>query len=201
MSFRFLGQPLLTGRYEPEGIYLQSPLAGRFPVVQLWAEHAEFYARFTYHGVPVKGHPGLDLAAPVGTKVQAVDGGRVVELSFEPGGFGRYIKIDHAWGESLYAHLQETLVDAGQTVARGEVIALSGDNDGKLTPQLHFAIRIRPFNRFDGWGGFSDPLPFLSSADLQLPEEDHIDELPLPKQDSKVTPPPLVHEKTGMRRP
>ena len=136
MTFKFVGQPLLTGRYEPEGIYLQSPLAGRFPVMQLWGEHAEFYGRFTYHGVPVKGHPGIDLAAPVGTRVQAVDGGRVIELNFEPGGFGRYLKIDHVWGESFYAHLEETLVDAGQTVARGEVIARSGDNDGKLTTHL-----------------------------------------------------------------
>ncbi|HMN28959.1 MAG TPA: M23 family metallopeptidase [Caldilineaceae bacterium] len=201
MTYKFVGQPLLTGRYEPEGIYLQSPLAGRFPVVQLWAEHAEFYGQFTYHGVPVKGHPGLDIAAPVGTKVQAVDGGRILELSFELGGFGRYIKIDHSWGESFYAHLAETLVDAGQTITRGEVIALSGDNDGKLTPHLHFAIRIRPFNRFDGWGGFTDPLPFLNGSDLLLPEEDHADELPVPQKTKDTHLPPLVSEKSGMRRP
>src|SRR4029453_9576055 len=131
MTFKFVGQPLLTGRYEPEGIYLHSPLAGRFAVIQFWGEAPEFYAQYTYHGVPVKGHPGLDLAAPVGTQIQAVDNGRIVELSFETQGFGRYIKIDHAWGESFYAHLEETLVDAGQTIARGEDIPLSGNNDGK----------------------------------------------------------------------
>jgi murein DD-endopeptidase MepM/ murein hydrolase activator NlpD len=200
MTFKFVGQPLLTGRYEPEGIYLQSPLTGRVAVMQLWGEHTEFYGQFTYYGVPVKGHPGIDLAALVGAHVHTVDAGRVVELSFEPGGFGRYVKIDHVWGESLYAHLAETLVDAGQTVARGALVALSGDNDGQLTPHLHFAIRIRPFNRFDGWGGFSDPLPYLSSTDLWLPD-DTGDEGAAPVVVSPTPPPPLAQEKSGMRRP
>jgi murein DD-endopeptidase MepM/ murein hydrolase activator NlpD len=195
MSFKFVGQPLLTGRYEPEGLYLHSPLDARCTVLMRWGDQAEFYARFTYHGVPVKGHPGLDLAIPVGTRVLAVDQGRVMESNFEPQGFGRYLKLEHSWGESFYAHLEEPLVDAGQIVARGEAIALSGDNQGAVQPHLHFAIRIRPYNRFDGWGGFSDPLPFLSTTDLSIPEDDTPETV-----DARPTP-LLVQERSGMRRP
>ena len=51
----------------------------------------------------------------------------------------------------------------------GEEIALS---DGELIagvftqPHLHFAVRISPYNRFDGWGGFANPLLFLDPSDL-----------------------------------
>ncbi|RIK41827.1 MAG: hypothetical protein DCC55_10700 [Chloroflexi bacterium] len=195
MTFKFVNQPLLSGRFEPEGIYLHAPLPGPLQVVQRWGDHAEFYGRYTYYGIPLKGHPGVDIATPVGTQVLAVDKGRVVELSFDLLGFGRYLKLEHAWGESLYAHLAETLVDAGQSVARGERIALSGDNEGQLSPHLHFGLRIRPFQRFDGWGGFTDPLPFFSVADLDLPDEEIPDAVPT------FPPPPLVEEREGVRRP
>jgi murein DD-endopeptidase MepM/ murein hydrolase activator NlpD len=195
MTFKFVSQPLLSGRYEPEGIYLHGPLAGRYPVVQRWGEHPTFYAQYTYHGVALKGHVGLDLAAPVGIAVLAVDQGRVVELNEEPQGFGRYLKIEHAWGESLYAHLEELLVDAGQSVARGARIALSGDQQGQLQPHLHLGIRIKPFHRFDGWGGFTDPLPFLSEGDIEVPEVHEEGE------SNRFPPPPMAIERPGMRRP
>lgn len=195
MPFKFVNQPLLSGRFEPEGIYLHAPLTGPLQVVQRWGDHAEFYSRYTYYGVRIKGHPGIDIATPVGTHVLAVDKGRVVELSFDPLGFGRYLKLEHAWGESLYAHLAEALVDAGQSVERGALIALSGDQEGQLPPHLHFGLRIRPFQRFDGWGGFTDPLPFFSASDLELPDEELSDALPT------FSPPPLVEEREGIRRP
>jgi murein DD-endopeptidase MepM/ murein hydrolase activator NlpD len=195
MSFKFMGQPLLAGLYEPEGIYLHSPLTGPLAILQRWGEHAEFYRQFTYNGIPLKGHPGLDLAAPVGTPVLAVAPGRVVELSYERGGFGRYLKLEHSWGESLYAHLAEPLVESGQGVMRGALIAYSGDNDGALLPHLHLAVRIQPYNRFDGWGGFSDPLPFLNSQALAEPE------LADGAAEMQLIPAPLAVERPGIRRP
>jgi len=195
MTFKFLSQPLLSGLYEPEGIYLHAPLARRGRVVQRWGDHPDFYAQFKYSGVTVKGHIGLDLETPLGTPVLAMDAGRVVELSYEVQGFGRYLKLEHVWGESLYAHLSETTVDAGQTLTRGALIAYSGDNDGAFVPHLHIGIRIKPYNRFDGWGGFSDPLPYLSASDLEFAEDSPADEPP------PFAPPPLAIERPALRRP
>lgn len=195
MTFSFINQPLRFGLYEPEGLYLHSPLAGVAKIAQYWGENGEYYAEFSYNGVPLKGHPGLDLLIPVGAPVLAVDRGRVIEISLEPHGFGRYVKLEHSWGESLYAHLEDVLVDAGQIVSRGAPLARSGDNQGTVQPHLHFAIRLKPYNRFDGWGGFSDPLPFLSSVDLQPADEMFATE------ESLFHPPPMANERSGMRRP
>ncbi len=195
MSFKFVNQPLASGLYEPEGIYLYTPFAGRCPIVQFWGEHAEYYSQFKYNGVPVKGHIGLDFAMPRGSNIYAVDQGRVIEISYEPQGFGRYIKLDHSWGESLYACLDEVAVDSGQLVARGAWLAYSGDGNGTVQPHLHFGIRIKPYNRFDGWGGFTDPLPYLSPADLLFPTEEDWET----QMDFK--PPALANERPGMRRP
>jgi murein DD-endopeptidase MepM/ murein hydrolase activator NlpD len=195
MSFKFVTQPLLAGLYEPEGLYLHIPLAGRFPIIQFWGEHPEFHLHFSYNGAPLKGHIGLDFAAPLGTRVLAVDRGRVIEISYEPKGFGRYLKIEHSWGESFYAHLEEMSVESGQMVTRAEPVALTGDNNGVIPPQLHFGLRIKPFNRFDGWGGFTDPLPFFSAADL-LPIHDEP-----PKTELSFSPTPMAIEATVGRRP
>ncbi|CAN5536025.1 hypothetical protein BH10CHL1_BH10CHL1_49540 [soil metagenome] len=204
MTFKFVSQPLAFGLYEPEGIYLSTPFAGRCPISQFWGEHPEYYAQFNYTGVALKGHIGLDFAMQKGTQIFAVDAGRVMEISYEPGGFGRYLKLEHTWGESLYANLDEIHVESGQMVQRGGWLGYSGDSDSSglaqvvdqpIQPHLHLGIRIKPYNRFDGWGGFTDPLPYLSPVDFILPDEVELDER------QAYTPPPMTIERSGMRRP
>jgi len=195
MAFKFTAQPLVSGLYEPEGIYLSTPFEARSAILQFWGENAEFYSQYTYNSVTLKGHVGLDFALQPGARILAVDLGRVIELSEEPGGFGRYLKVEHAWGESLYANLDELAVDAGQEVRRGAFLGTAMPNEHTATEaHFHFGIRIKPFNRFDGWGGFTDPLPFLSSADLRLLEEDLDDQ-------GHFAPHPMLLERLGMRRP
>jgi murein DD-endopeptidase MepM/ murein hydrolase activator NlpD len=195
-TFKFLKQPLLSGLYEPEGIYLHAPLDGRYPIVLFWGAHPEFYGQFTYNGIPLKGHIGVDFAAPIGAKLLAVAPGRVTEISFEAHGFGRYLKIEHAWGESLYAHLEELVVESGQIVDRGQHLGESGDNNGLLEPHLHFGLRIKPYNRFDGWGGFTDPVPFFSETDIDLRDDEHVDTDTQPWR-----PAPMASETNNFRRP
>jgi murein DD-endopeptidase MepM/ murein hydrolase activator NlpD len=202
MAFKFTAQPLVSGLYEPEGIYLYTPFEGRYALIHGWGEHADYYAQFKYNGVALKGHIGLDFAMPKGTNIFAVDSGRVIELSYERGGFGRYLKIEHSWGESFYANLDEIILESGQIILRGDLLGYSGDAEGELQAghaHLHFGIRIKPYNRFDGWGGFTDPLPYLSSTDFIFLDEAE-PEIKAQWMPS-FSPPPMALEKPNMRRP
>jgi murein DD-endopeptidase MepM/ murein hydrolase activator NlpD len=88
----------MSGQFEPEGIYLLLPLEGNSLLLQAWGEYPEVYGRYTYNGVRLKGHIGIDLAASAGAWVLAADAGRVIEISVEPGGFGRLALIQAAPG-------------------------------------------------------------------------------------------------------
>ena len=98
------------------------------PVLQFWGQHPDHYVQYRYNGVTLKGHIGIDFGMAPGTALFAVDNGRVVEISFENGGFERYIKLEHRWGESFYAHLGEIVVESGQLIKRNEHITRSGPN-------------------------------------------------------------------------
>jgi murein DD-endopeptidase MepM/ murein hydrolase activator NlpD len=200
MKYKFMAQPLLSGLYEPEGIYLSAPFDGTWPILQAWGQHPEHYAQFKYNGVPLTGHPGVDFGAEPGVTLLAVDNGRVVEISVEPGGLERYLKIEHRWGESIYGRIGAIRVESGQTVKRGEAIATSGGPSDGQPAHLHFAVRIAPFNRFDGWGGFSDPLPFLNPENILLREEHETQGEGDPASESQLRH-PLPAERPGMRRP
>jgi murein DD-endopeptidase MepM/ murein hydrolase activator NlpD len=87
-------------------------------------------------------NPGVDIACPVGTPVYAAADG-VVLLASTIRGYGKTIIIDH--GNDLvtvYAHLGEIRVRAGDTVRGGQVIALSGDSGLVERPVVHFEVRV-----------------------------------------------------------
>lgn len=199
MSTRNLRYIQFAGQTEPEGIHLMLPLdIETVQVLQGWGANTAYHAHFTYNGVPLKGHPGIDLLAPPGAAILATEQGRVIEISNEPGGLGRYIKLDHRWGESFYAQVGEILVETGQVVSRGQAIARTEILNRLFPIHLHFAIRLHPYNRFDGWGGFSDPTPFLYVAELiSATETDDSDTIA-----QRATPlPPMAAETPHMRRP
>ncbi len=165
--------PKLAGTNIPDkatGSYLGAPFQGKFGIAQLWGENPQVYRTITYDGVPLKGHNGVDFLTPVGTALLAVDVGVVTDAVLnDPTGFGNYIKLSHSWGESIYAHMDSLGVQQGQSVPRGAVLGRSGSTGFVDGPHLHFAIRVNPYSRTDGWGGFSDPLPYMNPADMQLP--------------------------------
>ncbi len=86
-------------------------------------------------------HDGVDIAAPEGTPVRAVEHGEVI-YSDQLRGYGNMVIIRHG-GEivSVYAHNQVNLVRDGQKVARGEIIARVGSTGRVTGPHLHFEIR------------------------------------------------------------
>jgi len=136
-------------------------------VTQGFGARPEYYRQFKIDGVPLEGHEGIDFGTPPDAWIVAVDAGRVVEVEDQGAkGYGRYIKIVHSWGESVYAHLGDLLMSLGDTVVAGDVIATSGytgnvDPPGPAGAHLHFGLRVNPFNRQDGWGGYVDPAPYL----------------------------------------
>jgi murein DD-endopeptidase MepM/ murein hydrolase activator NlpD len=185
--------------YEPEGIFLTFPIEMPETIVlQGWGDNPAYHAQFTYNGIRLKGHPGIDLAASPGAPILAADQGRVIEISRDAGGLGRYIKIEHRWGESLYAQLGTILVESGQSVKSGQAIAHADAVQHAFPIHLHFAIRIHPYNRFDGWGGFIDPTPYLYVTDLMRASPEGDAETP---SELPYTLPLMSAEKSGVRRP
>ncbi|MDR3347331.1 MAG: M23 family metallopeptidase [Helicobacteraceae bacterium] len=88
-------------------------------------------------------HTGSDLRAALKTPVYATADG-VVDLvrSNENVGFGNLISITHAFGfKSLYAHLDSMVVDQGDFIQKGQLIAYSGNTGYSSGPHLHYEIR------------------------------------------------------------
>lgn len=109
-------------------------------------------SRFGFRRDPFTGkqtfHRGLDFSTPVGTPVRATGDGIVLAVQ-QQRGFGRVVKIDHGGGvTTVYAHLNEALVESGARVKRGEIIAKSGNSGRSSAPHLHYEIRLgdRPVN-------------------------------------------------------
>ncbi|MFN2383004.1 MAG: M23 family metallopeptidase, partial [Gemmatimonadota bacterium] len=106
-----------------------------------------------------RNHAGLDLRAPGGTPIHAAADGRVVQ-SGVGGAYGNLVVLDHgAELQSLYAHNRANLVQVGDAVERGQVIALVGRTGNATGDHVHFELRWR--------GGSVDPwtvLPPLGTA-------------------------------------
>lgn len=88
-------------------------------------------------------HSGVDLRAPVGTAVRAINSGKV---ALAQKGFsleGGLVVIDHGcYIYSLYLHLKEIWVKEKDDVARGQVIGLSGSSGASRGAHLHLAVKI-----------------------------------------------------------
>jgi murein DD-endopeptidase MepM/ murein hydrolase activator NlpD len=85
---------------------------------------------------------GINIAAPRGTAVQAVDAGVVAYTGNELRGYGNLVLVKHANGWiSAYAHCDAILVKRGEKVGRGQVIARVGSTGNVSEPQLHFELR------------------------------------------------------------
>lgn len=85
-------------------------------------------------------HLGTDLAAPVGTPVQAIGAGVIVRAGWR-GEDGRMVEIRHPNGyQTFYLHLSRVLVHVGEHVAQGQHIGLSGESGLATGPHLDFRI-------------------------------------------------------------
>jgi murein DD-endopeptidase MepM/ murein hydrolase activator NlpD len=97
-------------------------------------------------------HSGIDILTDVGTRVYAPGNG-VVAFTGQRSGYGNTLEIDHGFGyQTQYAHLDRIVVNKGQKVKRGDLIAYTG-NTGKLStgPHLHYEVHydgvtVNPIN-------------------------------------------------------
>ncbi len=93
-----------------------------------------------------RGHNGIDFGIPVGTKIFAVQDGIVLGTGNTDDGcpgasYGKWVLLKHQNGlSSLYAHLSSFTTKAGDTVKKGDVIALSGNTGYSTGPHLHFTL-------------------------------------------------------------
>ena len=96
------------------------------------------------YGVAAGGahNDGINIAAPEGAPIAAVDGGVVAYAGNELRGYGNLVLVKHPNGFiSAYAHCEELLVKRGDNVSRGQAIAKVGATGGVSEPQLHFELR------------------------------------------------------------
>jgi len=126
---------LLSGRQ----IQSDTFLAGR-PVSSGWIS-SNFGRRIDPFNGNLAWHQGVDFATGVtGVDVSSVASG-VVTFAGERSGYGMLVEVNHGNGyESLYAHNQEVLVNPGDIVKKGQVVALSGNSGRSTGPHVHFEI-------------------------------------------------------------
>lgn len=96
-------------------------------------------------------HQGIDIALPTGNPIYAAESGVVEAAGWNRGGYGYQIVINH--GNNLktrYAHNSRNFVKIGESVRKGDVIALIGSTGRSTGPHLHFevivgGVRVNPF--------------------------------------------------------
>ncbi|HET7769151.1 MAG TPA: M23 family metallopeptidase [Chloroflexota bacterium] len=99
-------------------------------------------------------HPGLDVAAAVGTPIGAADGGTVTFTGWDSTGYGYRVVISHGNGyTTTYNHLSSIAVRVGQQVGKGQTIAGMGSTGRSTGSHLHFEILRN--------GSFVNPLGIL----------------------------------------
>ncbi len=92
-------------------------------------------------GAPAESHPGIDVAVPAGTPVRASGGGKVEAAGTDPD-YGLFVLLRHPGGfQTMYGHTSRIVVREGESVAAGQVIALSGNTGRSTAPHLHFEVR------------------------------------------------------------
>ncbi len=127
------GKKKSVKKKKPSGIVLSWPLRG--PVT----------SGFGYRKDPFSGnrrfHCGMDIGAEIGTPIKAAGAGRVIFSGWK-GAYGYLVVIAHDKNYiTVYAHNSKNLVDTGETIKKGQVIALSGNTGAVTGPHLHFEIR------------------------------------------------------------
>lgn len=127
------------------------------PIITQYFGYTKFALSGAYSG---NAHNGMDLGAPVGTKIYAPLTGTVRNVGNTdavPGcySWGKWVLIDHPNGLStLYAHLSQQAVSPGQTIGTGDIVGYVGNTGYSTGPHLHFTVyvsdgvEVKQFNQY-----------------------------------------------------
>jgi murein DD-endopeptidase MepM/ murein hydrolase activator NlpD len=139
MSTRSLGERIVPGGWPIVGGWISSHFGQRSD---------PFTGRGAFHG-------GVDFAAPPGSRVIATGPG-VVSFSGYKDGYGYVVEISHPTGYvTRYGHNSRNLVREGQTVQKGDAIAVIGSTGRSTGTHVHFEVE-RDGNRLN-------PMRYLSA--------------------------------------
>ena len=87
-------------------------------------------------------HYGIDLKVHKGDTIYCAFDGQIRLTKSQRRGYGQYVVVRHQNGlETLYAHLEKTLVVPGQSVEAGEALGLGGNTGRSTGYHLHFETR------------------------------------------------------------
>lgn len=131
------------------------------PADMLMPVHAEVtssFSRSRFHPILqiFRAHKGIDLGAPMGTRIQSPAPGRVIAAGYRIG-YGLVIEVSHTGGVvTRYAHCKTALVKAGDHVEKGQAIGLVGQSGLATAPHLHFEILLK--------GTQVDPVKFIAAS-------------------------------------
>jgi murein DD-endopeptidase MepM/ murein hydrolase activator NlpD len=172
-----IGKPFkeFKNAYYPEG-----------SVTQWFGENPQLYGKIC----PVvnqclKGHNGIDMVAPWGTPLYAVEDMRITEAKDAPEGYGLYVRGTNSKHEWTYGHLSKIAVEAGQIVKQGDYIGDMGNTGFVVSSQnangfwkynpylgthLHLGVRDlnergRVINYDNGYFGCYDFKDYLPDID------------------------------------
>lgn len=119
----------------------EKPKVQDFSGVLAWPVDGKIISEFGVRGGTQ--HNGISIQAAEGTPVRAAAGGRVGHVGALPG-YGNVVLMEHANRMvTVYAHLKDMKVAAGDTLDRGRVIGTVGMSGRAETPNLHFEVRSK----------------------------------------------------------
>ena len=138
--------------FQEERIALVWPVEG--PVISTFGQRSRGW------------HAGIDITAEMGSQIYAAAGGTVVYSGWIRA-YGQVVKIEHSNGFiTLYAHNQKNLVEVGEDVEAGQLIATVGRSGHVTGPHVHFEVRRN--------GKAYNPLHLLDPSDQSPVFDDDI---------------------------
>jgi murein DD-endopeptidase MepM/ murein hydrolase activator NlpD len=108
-------------------------------------------------------HQGVDIAAPIGTPIYVPQDGVVLQAG-PASGFGQAVYVQHGDGQiTVYGHVNQFFVGAGQVVRAGDHIADVGNKGQSTGPHLHFEVHQGGL-----YASRVNPMPWLQSHGISL---------------------------------
>lgn len=109
----------------------------------------------------IKNHAGIDIGGKIGDPIYAAADGVIIYSSFNNGGYGNMVMIDHGYDSAgthivtLYGHGSKLLKNVGDMVKKGDIVMEVGSTGNSTGPHVHFEVREN--------GVAVDPKKYLSS--------------------------------------